>query len=166
MEAISDLPMDNDIDADYSPQYVKLARAIRAKIESGDYRLGEELRSVGLARQYNVSLRVVWHALAILAANRYVNHPGNFSSYRVIWKSPALWPSALRGCWTELDGSKRRPFALQHPMQTHASPAARRSGRRSGTAETLSVNANLMARSDSARTAGTAEGTLYGAERS
>ena len=33
MEAISDLPMLNDIDADYSPQYVKLARIIRDKIE-------------------------------------------------------------------------------------------------------------------------------------
>ena len=35
MEAISDLPMLHDIDADYSPQYVKLARILRDKIESG-----------------------------------------------------------------------------------------------------------------------------------
>jgi hypothetical protein len=35
MDAISDLPMLHDIDADYSPQYVKLARIIRDKIESG-----------------------------------------------------------------------------------------------------------------------------------
>ena len=28
MEAIADLPMLNDIDADYSPQYVKLARIL------------------------------------------------------------------------------------------------------------------------------------------
>ena len=38
MEAISDLPMLHDIDADYSPQYIKLARIIRDKIESGEYR--------------------------------------------------------------------------------------------------------------------------------
>ena len=33
MAGISDLPMLHDIDADYSPQYVKLARILRAKIE-------------------------------------------------------------------------------------------------------------------------------------
>jgi hypothetical protein len=37
VETISDLPMLNDIDADYSPLYVKLARILRAKIESGHY---------------------------------------------------------------------------------------------------------------------------------
>ena len=35
MADISDLPMLHDIDADYSPQYVKLARILRGKIESG-----------------------------------------------------------------------------------------------------------------------------------
>ena len=38
MPDISDLPMLHDIDADYSPQYVKLARVLRDKIESGEYR--------------------------------------------------------------------------------------------------------------------------------
>ncbi len=38
MADISDLPMLHDIDADYSPQYVKLARILRSKIESGEYR--------------------------------------------------------------------------------------------------------------------------------
>lgn len=38
MEAIADLPMLNDIDADYSPQYVKLARILRAKIEAGQHK--------------------------------------------------------------------------------------------------------------------------------
>ena len=37
MADISDLPMLHDIDADYSPQYVKLARILRGKIESGQY---------------------------------------------------------------------------------------------------------------------------------
>ena len=31
MAGISDLPMLHDIDADYSPQYVKLARILRGK---------------------------------------------------------------------------------------------------------------------------------------
>ena len=50
MEAISDLPMLNDMDADYSPQYVKLARILRAKIESGEYKRGDTLPAAGLAR--------------------------------------------------------------------------------------------------------------------
>ena len=41
MEAISDLPMLHDIDADYTPQYVKLARILRDKIESGQYKRGD-----------------------------------------------------------------------------------------------------------------------------
>ena len=41
MADISDLPMLHDIDADYSPQYVKLARILRDKIESGQYRRGD-----------------------------------------------------------------------------------------------------------------------------
>ena len=43
MADISDLPMLHDIDADYSPQYVKLARVLRDKIESGQYRRGDSL---------------------------------------------------------------------------------------------------------------------------
>ena len=43
MADISDLPMLHDIDADYSPQYVKLARVPRGKIESGQYRRGDSL---------------------------------------------------------------------------------------------------------------------------
>lgn len=35
MADIADLPMLHDIDADYSPQYVKLARILRDKIKSG-----------------------------------------------------------------------------------------------------------------------------------
>ena len=41
MADISDLPMLHDIDADYTPQYVKLARILRDKIESGQYQRGD-----------------------------------------------------------------------------------------------------------------------------
>jgi DNA-binding GntR family transcriptional regulator len=87
MDAISDLPMLHDIDADYSPQYVKLARILRDKIESGEYKQGDILRASDLADEYKVSVRVVWAALVMLAANQYVSRPGAFSSYRVIWES-------------------------------------------------------------------------------
>ena len=43
MTGISDMPMLHDIDADYSPQYVKLARILRDKIEAGVYQSGDVL---------------------------------------------------------------------------------------------------------------------------
>ena len=87
MEAIADLPMLNDIDADYSPQYVKLARILRGKIESGQHKHGNPLPDAELALDNGVSVGVVWHALAMLAANRYVRRPGKFASYIVPWRA-------------------------------------------------------------------------------
>ncbi|HEX5301524.1 MAG TPA: GntR family transcriptional regulator [Streptosporangiaceae bacterium] len=89
MADIADLPMFHDIDADYSPQYVKLARVLRGKIESGQYRRGDILPGAELAGQYQVSVRVTYNALAMLAANRYVSRPGPFRSYSVIWQAGA-----------------------------------------------------------------------------
>jgi DNA-binding GntR family transcriptional regulator len=86
MEAISDLPMLHDIDADYSPQYIKLARILRDKIKAGRYQHGDALRSADLVEEHGVSTQVAWHALATLAANRYVARSGAVSSYRVTWK--------------------------------------------------------------------------------
>ena len=85
VESISDLPMFNDIDADYSPQYVKLARIIRGKIEGGEYERGDPLPAAALASEHNVSMRVAWAALAMLAANRYVARPSSFKAYQVSW---------------------------------------------------------------------------------
>jgi DNA-binding GntR family transcriptional regulator len=87
MEAISDLPMHNDMDADYSPQYVKLARILRAKLESGQYKPGDALHAAELAKEYKVSGPVVLHSLTMLAANRYVHRFGKFASYTVSWQT-------------------------------------------------------------------------------
>jgi DNA-binding GntR family transcriptional regulator len=89
VESIADLPMLNDMDADYSPQYVKLARILRSKIESGKHKHGDKLPAADLAHEYGVSVRVAWHALGMLAANRYVDRPRGFASYAVTWR-PAL----------------------------------------------------------------------------
>ena len=89
MADISDLPTLHNIDADYSPQYVKLARLLRANIESGRYRRGDSLPAADLAGQYTVSVRVTCNTLAMLAANRYVSRPGPFRSYSVIWQAGA-----------------------------------------------------------------------------
>jgi hypothetical protein len=87
MEAISDLPMLDDMDADYSPQYVKLARIIRGKIESGDYQRGDPVPAAVLVHEHRVSMRVAWAALAMLAANRYVARTASFKPYQVTWDS-------------------------------------------------------------------------------
>jgi DNA-binding transcriptional MocR family regulator len=84
VEAISDLPMLNDIDADYTPQYVKLARVLRDKIESGEYNAGDLVPAARLAREHDVSVKVAWSALAMLAANRYLARTGPFDPYHVI----------------------------------------------------------------------------------
>jgi len=87
MADLSDLPMLHDIDADYTPQYVKLARVLRDKIESGKYHRGDILPAADLAHEHNVSIRVTYAALAMLAANRYVDRPVAFTSYSVIWQA-------------------------------------------------------------------------------
>jgi DNA-binding GntR family transcriptional regulator len=89
MADISDVPMLHDIDADYTPQYVKLARVLRGNIESGQYQYGDVLPAADLACEHGVSVKVVWSALAMLAANRYVTRPGNFRPYGVIWRASA-----------------------------------------------------------------------------
>jgi DNA-binding GntR family transcriptional regulator len=89
MEAISDLPMLHDLDADYAPQYVKLARILRDKITSGQYQHGDSLPANKLASEHSVSVRVVWHAMEMLAANRYVHRPGRFIPYAVTWQADA-----------------------------------------------------------------------------
>jgi DNA-binding transcriptional MocR family regulator len=88
MEAISDLPMLDDIDADYSPQYVKLARIIRAKIEARQYKHGDRLPAASLMSEHKVSRQVAYAALAMLAANRYVAQQVSFTPYCVIWGAP------------------------------------------------------------------------------
>jgi DNA-binding GntR family transcriptional regulator len=88
MEAISDLPMLDDMDADYSPQYVKLARILRGKIESGEYKRGDPVSAAGLVHEHKVSVRVASAALAMLAANGYVARPpASFRSHYVTWNA-------------------------------------------------------------------------------
>jgi DNA-binding FadR family transcriptional regulator len=85
MDAISGLPMLDDIDADYSPQYVKLARIIRAKIEAGQYKHGQRMPAASLMSEHKVSRQVAYAALAMLAANRYITQQAPFKPYQVTW---------------------------------------------------------------------------------
>jgi DNA-binding transcriptional regulator YhcF (GntR family) len=96
VEAISDLPMLNDIDADYTPQYVKLARILRTKIESGGYKHGDRVPAGVLAREHNISVKVAWRALAMLATNRYLARPGPFDPYHVTYDASHAYPRERR----------------------------------------------------------------------
>lgn len=87
MEAISSLPVPHDMDADYSPQYVKLARILRDKIRAGDLKDRDPLPASGLVGEYKVSVRVACAALEMLAANRYITRQGIFKCYRVTSQS-------------------------------------------------------------------------------
>jgi hypothetical protein len=80
---IGALPVPDDIDADYSPQYVKLARVLRGKITSGELSRSATLRACDLATGYGVSAPVAGAALEMLAANRYVARPERTRHYRV-----------------------------------------------------------------------------------
>jgi DNA-binding GntR family transcriptional regulator len=77
----------HDMDADYSPQCVKLARILRDKIKRGDLERTAPIPAPWLAGEYGVSVRVAQAALAMLAANRYVTQPGKPGPYRVIWQA-------------------------------------------------------------------------------
>ena len=86
MEAISELPMLRDIDADYTPQYVKLARILRDRITSGALKCPDPLPASGVAADYRVSIGVAYAALEMLEANRYLARPKRFQCYRVAWQ--------------------------------------------------------------------------------
>ncbi len=82
---------------DYSPQYVKLARIIRGKIESGEYKHGDPIPAVALVHEHKVSMQVAWRALAVLAANRYLTRPAPFKPYHVTWDASARLTRRARG---------------------------------------------------------------------
>lgn len=84
-EAISELPMLNDMDADYSPQYVKLARILRGKIKTGELGRFATLRAPDLAIDYHVSAQVAYATLEMLAANRYIDRLKGARYYHVAW---------------------------------------------------------------------------------
>jgi hypothetical protein len=82
---IARLPVPDDIDADYSPQYVKLSRILRDKIKAGELGRAAILQAAGLATEYQVSVTVAYAALEMLAANRYIGRPDGARFYRVTW---------------------------------------------------------------------------------
>ncbi len=84
MADISALPIPRNIHAGNAPQ---LARVLCDKIESGEYRHGDILPAADLTHEYNVSIRVTYSALAMLAVNWHVSRPEACTSNSVIWQA-------------------------------------------------------------------------------
>ena len=78
----------NDLDADYTPRYIWLAKLLRGWIEDGTYSPGSLLpSSARLAAVHGVSRATALHALAILIKSGHVRHVG--SKPQVIWRPGA-----------------------------------------------------------------------------
>ena len=65
----------HDLDTDYTPRYVSLARRLREWIEDGTYPPGALLpSSKRLAEAHDVSTSTAIHALDLLKSNGYVRY--------------------------------------------------------------------------------------------
>jgi GntR family trehalose operon transcriptional repressor len=68
-------PPAHDLNADYTPRYVLLARRLREWIEDGTYPYGALLPSAKrLAEAHDVSASTAIHALGMLASNGYARY--------------------------------------------------------------------------------------------
>jgi DNA-binding transcriptional regulator YhcF (GntR family) len=78
-----------ELDADYTPQFVRVARTVRDRIKDGTYpRFSLVPGSRTLAAEFKISPEVVLHGLTILVRAGYLRH---FESkpHQVIWDKAA-----------------------------------------------------------------------------
>jgi hypothetical protein len=54
-ELLHEVPDFGDLNADYAPKQIKLARSLRARIQRGDFSNGQYLSRIQLAAEYDVS---------------------------------------------------------------------------------------------------------------
>src|ERR1700678_1605236 len=79
----------NDLDADYTPRYIWLAKLLRGWIEDGTYPPGSLLpSSARLAAVHGVSRATAPPALAVLTKSSHVRH-GDSKPHQVIWRPAA-----------------------------------------------------------------------------
>src|ERR1700761_5970764 len=75
----------NDLDMDYTPRYIRLARVLRQQIEDGTYPRGSLLpSSTRLAASHAVSTATALHALEMLVSSGYARHVES-KPHQVIW---------------------------------------------------------------------------------
>lgn len=76
----------HDLDADYTPRYVCLARLLRGEIEDGTYPRGSLLpSSKQLALAHKVSTVTALHALEMLVRSGHARHVES-KPHQVIWQ--------------------------------------------------------------------------------
>ena len=92
-----------DLDADYTPRYIWLARLLRAWIEDGTYPPGSLLpSSTRLAAIHGVSRATALHALEVLTKSGHARHLES-KPHQVIWRpsaaatTPASFPGSAGG---------------------------------------------------------------------
>lgn len=79
----------NDLDADYTPRYIWLARLLRGWIEDGTYPPGSLLpSSARLAAVHSVSRETALHALEVLTKSGHAHHVES-KPHQVIWQPSA-----------------------------------------------------------------------------
>jgi DNA-binding transcriptional MocR family regulator len=71
-ELLHEVPDGSDLNADWAPKRIKLARILRVRIQRGDFSSGQYLSRIELAAEYGVSPDTVLYALSLLTANGYV----------------------------------------------------------------------------------------------
>jgi len=89
----------NDLDADYTPRYIWLAKLLRGWIEDGTYPLGLLLpSSARLAAVHSVSRVTALHALEVLTRSGHARHVES-KPHQVIWRpsAAAITPASLPG---------------------------------------------------------------------
>jgi DNA-binding FadR family transcriptional regulator len=76
----------DDLDADYTPRYIWLARLLRGEIEDGTYPPGSLLpSSARLAEAHTVSRATARHALGVLVRTGHARHVES-KPHQVIWR--------------------------------------------------------------------------------
>ncbi len=76
----------DDLDADYTPRYIRLARLLREWIEDGTYPPGSLLPSAArLAEAHTVSRATARHALGVLVKTGHARHVES-NPHQVIWR--------------------------------------------------------------------------------
>jgi GntR family transcriptional regulator len=76
----------SELDTDYTPRYIRLARLLRGQIEDGTYPPGSLLpSSKRLATAHAVSTATALHALEMLVDSGYARHVES-KPHQVIWR--------------------------------------------------------------------------------
>jgi DNA-binding transcriptional regulator YhcF (GntR family) len=74
-----------ELDADYTPQFIRVARAVRMRITDGTYpRLSLVPGSRALAAEFRISPEVVRHGLTVLVRAGYLRHVES-KPHQVVW---------------------------------------------------------------------------------